>query len=116
MKPMDNQNDDVEILSSSSSGSQLSDSGDEFTVSSPQDEEEDYDLNCDSDDDSDSNSKHVAAPSTVRSAPRRIDRKSQNVDALVRYQLIACECVFVCDLQICVVVVFIFNWKFRFVY
>ncbi|KAK1402572.1 protein CHROMATIN REMODELING 25 [Heracleum sosnowskyi] len=90
---MGNQNDDVQILSSSSSGSELSDSGDEFTVNSPQDtqDEEEDDLDCDYDDDNSSNCEqagHVAARSTVRSAPRRIDRKSQNVDALVRGNLV----------------------------
>ncbi|KAL8156238.1 hypothetical protein AgCh_001365 [Apium graveolens] len=90
---MDSQNDAVEILSSPSSGSELSDSGDDFAVNSPEDtqDEEEDDLDCDSDDDNDNSSKqagHVASRSTVRSAPRRIDRKSLNVDALVRGNLV----------------------------
>lgn len=104
MNTMDYQYDAVEILSSSSSGSELSDSGDDFAVNSPEDtqDEEEDDLDCDSDDDNDNSSKqggHVAARSTVRSAPRRIDRKSQNVDALVRYHIIitiSVICVCVC--------------------
>ncbi|KAL1801897.1 hypothetical protein ACET3Z_030544 [Daucus carota] len=87
---MDFQNDAVEILSSSSSESELGDSGDDFAAISSEDQQDD--LDSDSDDDSNNNNSqedgHVAARPTVRTAPRRIDRKSQNVDALVRGNLV----------------------------
>lgn len=72
------EDDDVEILSSSY---EPSDSSDEFTAE-PEEDEEDLDFKSGSDDEADNISR-----STVSSAPHNKDRKSQNVDALVRYYI-----------------------------